>query len=238
MLDNNRTQMNEMMGGGGGGGGLRLRCHGSTLSSPLPSSLFPKPNSLPTPRQHPFHAFPRPTPLLLPASPSPSSSPVKYGRASPFRCSGITDLAGPEPEPPEPKPGSVDCVGTGADVECVVLVPPPDIQRISSPWWEWMVLVSPFFFWGTAMVAMKPILSKTGPLFVSAFRLIPAGLLLIAFAASQRRSSPSGLQAWLSISLFALVDASCFQVPPFPFFLLPVGSFFCFRPGLPVPFPC
>ncbi|KAI3430075.1 uncharacterized protein J3R85_008366 [Psidium guajava] len=77
--------------------------------------------------------------------------------------------------------------------------------------WEWGVLVSPFFFWGTAMVAMKEVLPKAGPFFVSSFRLIPAGFLLIAFAASRGRKPPSGLNAWLSITLFALVDASCFQ---------------------------
>ena len=78
--------------------------------------------------------------------------------------------------------------------------------------WEWGVLVSPFFFWGTAMVAMKEVLPKAGPFFVAAFRLIPAGLLLIAYAASRGRKQPSGFSAWLSIFLFALVDAACFQV--------------------------
>lgn len=77
--------------------------------------------------------------------------------------------------------------------------------------WEWAVLVSPFFFWGTAMVAMKQVLPRAGPFFVSAFRLIPSGFLLIAFSASRGRSLPSGLAAWLSIAVFALVDASCFQ---------------------------
>ncbi|CAH9106051.1 unnamed protein product [Cuscuta europaea] len=77
--------------------------------------------------------------------------------------------------------------------------------------WEWTLLVSPFFFWGTAMVAMKEVLPKTGPFFVSAFRLIPAGFLLVSFAASQGRKFPSGLNAWLSITLFALIDAACFQ---------------------------
>lgn len=78
--------------------------------------------------------------------------------------------------------------------------------------WEWAILVSPFFFWGTAMVAMKEVLPKAGPFFVPAFRLIPAGLLIIAYAASRGRKQPSGFSAWLSIFLFALVDATCFQV--------------------------
>ncbi|KAK1414999.1 hypothetical protein QVD17_30768 [Tagetes erecta] len=61
------------------------------------------------------------------------------------------------------------------------------------------------------MVAMKEVLPKTGPLFVSSFRLVPSGLLLVAFAASRGRKVPSGVNAWLSIALFALVDATCFQ---------------------------
>lgn len=62
------------------------------------------------------------------------------------------------------------------------------------------------------MVAMKEVLPKTGPFFVSSFRLIPAGVLLVGFAAARGRPLPSGVMAWLSISLFALVDATCFQV--------------------------
>lgn len=58
---------------------------------------------------------------------------------------------------------------------------------------------------------MKEVLPKCGPFFVSAFRLIPAGFLLVAFAASRGRTLPSGFNAWLSITLFALVDAACFQ---------------------------
>lgn len=117
---------------------------------------------------------------------------------------------------------SLDCVGTGLDVECLVSSSESDQNKIQtqtntqnqSPLeeaWELAVLVSPFFFWGTAMVAMKEVLPKAGPFFVSAFRLIPAGFLLVAFAASRGRPFPSGLTAWLSIALFGLVDASCFQ---------------------------
>ncbi|XP_058723317.1 WAT1-related protein At3g02690, chloroplastic-like isoform X2 [Vicia villosa] len=78
--------------------------------------------------------------------------------------------------------------------------------------WEGAVLITPFFFLGTAMVAMKEVLPKYGPFFVSSFRLIPAGFLLVAFAASRGRPFPSGLNAWLSISLFAIIDVACFQV--------------------------
>ncbi|XP_027079227.1 WAT1-related protein At3g02690, chloroplastic [Coffea arabica] len=132
----------------------------------------------------------------------------------------------------------VDCVGTGQDVECVVVPStapsskPLDDKLPQNPGkndldsslsssnlagelveavWEWGLLISPFFFWGTAMVAMKEVLPKTGPFFVSSFRLIPAGLLLVGFAALKGRRFPSGFNAWFPIFLFALVDAACFQ---------------------------
>ncbi|XP_060175777.1 WAT1-related protein At3g02690, chloroplastic [Lycium barbarum] len=120
----------------------------------------------------------------------------------------------------------VDCVGTGLDVECVVN-PSEELSKDSNFMFknvegdegvllfetilEWGLLISPFFFWGTAMVAMKEVLPKTGPFFVSSFRLIPAGLMLVGFAASKGRNLPNGFIAWLSITLFALVDATCFQ---------------------------
>lgn len=131
-------------------------------------------------------------------------------------------------------PTTVDCVGTGSDVECFVAASSEAdrlleekapagfeivgggaaaaeeglIQKVL----EWGLLVSPFFFWGSAMVAMKEVIPKTGPFFVSAFRLIPAGALLIGFAAIRGRKQPSGLLAWASILAFGVVDAACFQV--------------------------
>jgi len=106
----------------------------------------------------------------------------------------------------------------GSDVECVNNG--EDEENRSSgilsggegTFLEWTVLISPFFFWGTAMVAMKEVLPITGPFFVAAFRLIPAGLLLVAFAVYKGRPLPEGINAWFSIALFALVDATCFQV--------------------------
>ncbi|KAJ4784261.1 hypothetical protein LUZ62_035507 [Rhynchospora pubera] len=131
----------------------------------------------------------------------------------------------------------IDCVGTGSDVECFVPTSVEvdsesdkllsgkntgslDIDSINNGEIEsdllqkaldWGLLISPFFFWGTAMVAMKEVIPKTGPFFVSAFRLIPAGVLLIGFAAFRGRKQPSGFLAWLSIVLFGVVDAACFQ---------------------------
>lgn len=118
---------------------------------------------------------------------------------------------------------AVDCVATGQDVECVVSaedarqqtttvgVDRVGLEVIIQAVQEWAVLVSPFLFWGTSMVAMKEILPRAGPFFVASFRLIPAGLLLVGFAASRGRPYPTGLTAWLSIALFGLVDAACFQ---------------------------
>lgn len=128
----------------------------------------------------------------------------------------------------------VDCVGTGQAVECLVTTTTPSSENdeflkiplkvavepssssslmgLLDTVLEWGLLISPFFFWGTAMVAMKEVLPKTGPFFVSSFRLIPAGFLLVGFAAFRGRSFPSGLNAWVSISLFALIDATFFQV--------------------------
>ncbi|CAD6205440.1 unnamed protein product [Miscanthus lutarioriparius] len=146
------------------------------------------------------------------------------------------------PSPPATPADSLDCVGTGSDVECFVDAgaedaaspllptrsPAPGASKddgksegddaavsASSPagreLWEWTSLVSPFFFWGTAMVAMKGVIPRTGPFFVAALRLLPAGALLVAFAAARGRKQPSGWEAWLAIAAFGLIDAACFQ---------------------------
>ncbi|TKV93144.1 hypothetical protein SEVIR_9G206300v4 [Setaria viridis] len=142
------------------------------------------------------------------------------------------------PSPPAPA-DSLDCVGTASDVECFVdagaegaapLLPArsPAASKVdgdgegeaavpASPaasgkeLWEWASLVSPFFFWGTAMVAMKGVIPRTGPFFVAALRLLPAGALLVAFAAARGRKQPSGWEAWLAVAAFGLIDAACFQ---------------------------
>ncbi|KAG6436844.1 hypothetical protein SASPL_101748 [Salvia splendens] len=114
----------------------------------------------------------------------------------------------------------IDCIGTGLDVECVISEESEQVRgeardtasALVELALEWGLLISPFFFWGTAMVAMKEVLPKTGPFVVAAFRLIPSGLLLVAFAASRGRALPSGFNAWFSISAFAAIDASCFQL--------------------------
>ncbi len=74
-----------------------------------------------------------------------------------------------------------------------------------------LLLISPFFLWGTAMVAMKGVMPQTTPLFLAGVRLLPAGLLVIAVSLILGRPQPRGWQAWLWISFFALVDGTLFQ---------------------------
>ena len=49
-------------------------------------------------------------------------------------------------------------------------------------------MVLPFALWGSAMVAMKPLLVDTSPLWVASLRLVPAGALLLLVAAGGGRS--------------------------------------------------
>ena len=77
--------------------------------------------------------------------------------------------------------------------------------------WSSMLLISPFFLWGTAMVAMKGVIPNTTPLFMAGVRLLPAGLLVLAVAALMGRPQPKSRIAWLWIGFFALVDGLMFQ---------------------------
>lgn len=74
-----------------------------------------------------------------------------------------------------------------------------------------VLLIAPFFLWGTAMVAMKGTMDNTTPLFMAGVRLLPAGMLIVAAAALMGRPQPRGWRAWLTIGLFALIDGSIFQ---------------------------
>ncbi|RMF23136.1 MAG: DMT family transporter [Cyanobacteria bacterium J083] len=74
-----------------------------------------------------------------------------------------------------------------------------------------LLLIAPFFLWGTAMVAMKGVLDQTTPLFLAGIRLLPAGILVLAVGILLGRPQPKGWQAWLSILLFALIDGTLFQ---------------------------
>lgn len=74
-----------------------------------------------------------------------------------------------------------------------------------------LLLIAPFFFWGTAMVAMKGVIPQTTPLFLAGVRLVPAGAMILAIAAVMQRPQPRGWAAWLGILSFALVDGALFQ---------------------------
>nr|WP_310426336.1 DMT family transporter [Chamaesiphon sp. VAR_48_metabat_135_sub] len=74
-----------------------------------------------------------------------------------------------------------------------------------------ILLVAPFFLWGTAMVAMKGVMPHTTPFFMAGIRLIPAGILVLVVAAIAKRPQPQSWQAWAWISLFAFIDGTLFQ---------------------------
>ncbi|MBW4612715.1 MAG: DMT family transporter [Desmonostoc vinosum HA7617-LM4] len=74
-----------------------------------------------------------------------------------------------------------------------------------------LLLIAPFFLWGTAMVAMKGVIPHTTPLFMAGVRLIPAGVLILIAAVFMGKPQPRGWGAWLWIVLFALVDGTLFQ---------------------------
>ena len=74
-----------------------------------------------------------------------------------------------------------------------------------------LLMLAPFFLWGTTMVAMKGTLPHTTPLFLAGVRLVPAGILVLVAASLMGRSQPQGWKAWMWIAVFALVDGTLFQ---------------------------
>ncbi|MGB5961064.1 MAG: EamA family transporter [Coleofasciculaceae cyanobacterium] len=74
-----------------------------------------------------------------------------------------------------------------------------------------LLLIAPFFLWGTAMVAMKGVIPNTTPLFMAGVRLVPAGILLLIAAMLMGRPQPKGWAAWLWIGIFAIIDGALFQ---------------------------
>jgi drug/metabolite transporter (DMT)-like permease len=85
------------------------------------------------------------------------------------------------------------------------------LQLTSSKLSSALLLIAPFFLWGTAMVAMKGTISHTTPLFMAGVRLAPAGLLILLAAVWMKRPQPQGWKAWGWIALFGLVDGTLFQ---------------------------
>jgi drug/metabolite transporter (DMT)-like permease len=74
-----------------------------------------------------------------------------------------------------------------------------------------LLLIAPFFLWGTAMVAMKGTIPHTTPLFMAGIRLVPAGVLILGAAWYMGKPQPKTWMAWLWIALFGLVDGALFQ---------------------------
>lgn len=74
-----------------------------------------------------------------------------------------------------------------------------------------LLLIAPFFLWGTAMVAMKGVIPHTTPFFMAGMRLVPAGFLVLMVAVFLNRPQPQGWKAWLWIVIFALLDGAMFQ---------------------------
>ena len=74
-----------------------------------------------------------------------------------------------------------------------------------------LILIAPFFLWGTAMVAMKGVIPHTTPFFLAGVRLVPAGILVLIVAAILKLPQPKTVKGWLWILAFAVVDGAMFQ---------------------------
>jgi drug/metabolite transporter (DMT)-like permease len=74
-----------------------------------------------------------------------------------------------------------------------------------------LLLIAPFFLWGTAMVAMKEVIPHTTPFFMAGVRLVPAGILVLLVSLLLKLPQPKTWQGWLWILVFALVDGAMFQ---------------------------
>ncbi|QNI71359.1 DMT family transporter [Cyanobium sp. NS01] len=76
---------------------------------------------------------------------------------------------------------------------------------------RWLLMLLPFALWGTAMAAMRPLLSDGGPLLVATLRLLPAGVLLLLAALLLGRPLAIHRADWPWLLAFALVDGALFQ---------------------------
>lgn len=175
--------------------------------------------------------IPRATRLVVPArgpTSDQSSRPRGHGLRiqSPSRyrvlSSGVISKADPE----DAAESRESCYGTGMEVECVVnpeyssdveegvqdtIEKSEDSSTILGSLGTVLLLISPFFFWGTSMVAMKELAPHTTPMLVAAWRLLPAGVVLLIWAYAAGNKGPSGSMGWLAVGLFGLIDGACFQ---------------------------
>lgn len=173
-------------------------------------------------------SVPRATRLVVPARGPPCNYSCHLTRQglriqspSGYRVlsTGIISRADPE----DAAESRESCYGTGMEVECVVNpeyssdAEEDDIENseessdLVGSLGTVLLLISPFFFWGTSMVAMKELAPHTTPMLVAAWRLLPAGVILLAWAYTAGNKGPSGLMGWLAVGLFGLIDGACFQ---------------------------
>ncbi|MBL1210463.1 DMT family transporter [Geminocystis sp. GBBB08] len=83
--------------------------------------------------------------------------------------------------------------------------------KYNSSFFTPVILIAPFFLWGTAMVAMKGVIDQTTPLFMAGMRIFPAGILVLLVAIFLGKYQPITMIGWLWIGLFSLVDGLMFQ---------------------------
>ncbi|MEM6867532.1 MAG: DMT family transporter [Cyanobacteria bacterium P01_C01_bin.121] len=107
--------------------------------------------------------------------------------------------------------GNIDCPSTVAHEDTAESLKLPALTAAEKFLTNPLVLISPFFLWGTSMVAMKGVMAQTSPLFLASVRLLPAGILVVLASVWLGREQPKGWKAWLWISVFALVDGTLFQ---------------------------
>ena len=81
----------------------------------------------------------------------------------------------------------------------------------NSSFWKPIILITPFFLWGTAMVAMKGVIHQTTPFFLAGVRIMPAGILILLVAFFLGKEQKITGKGWIWIGLFALVDGFLFQ---------------------------
>ena len=156
-------------------------------------------------------------PLLARDAPANSSSDV----SAPSGIDGSSASPGTTHHQPR-----LECIATGDSIVCEIATSsqestddeeePSDAatpSTSSSSLLSTALLIFPFFAWGTSMPALKLVMPHVAsPLLLGAIRLVPAGFLLVGWAAATGRKHPSSAQAWLWIALFSLIDGAAFQV--------------------------
>lgn len=153
---------------------------------------------------------------VIPAPNQPSQPVTRRLQATPDK-----DGTPATQSPQRDNSGDPQCYGTGMEVECTV----PEYDRSAgssadaststssttalSQLVDTALLISPFFFWGTSMVAMKTL--GMPPMFMAAWRCLPAGAVLLLWASAKGEKGPSSAVGWLAVLLFGLIDGACFQ---------------------------